>query len=235
MEIVSNSELVNADFKARVVLDTNRLPWTLSPQPGVERRLLDRVGGEVARATSIVRYVPNASFPSHLHALGEEYLVLDGVFSDEHGDYPAGTYVRNPPGSRHAPFTVPGCTIMVKLRQMLGADGDRVVVETKFQTPQPGTHAGHQIIALYRHADGDEMVTFETLAAGTQLPRVPCAGGEEIFVLSGGIGDELGNYGPGTWIRNPDGHKRGLNCRGGATLWCKRGHLTEARLGASNV
>src|SRR5262245_19081476 len=111
-------ELVNADFSQRVVLATGELPWIASPQLGVERRPLDRVGGEVARATSLVRYAPDSIFPAHEHALGEEYLVLDGVFSDEHGDYPVGTYVRNPPGSRHSPRTAPGCIILVKLRQM---------------------------------------------------------------------------------------------------------------------
>ena len=107
------TELVNADFAGRVVVQTNDLPWLPSPQAGVDRRLLDRVGGEVARATSLVRYAPASRFPAHAHALGEEFLVLDGVFSDEHGDYPKGTYVRNPPGSRHTPHTGPGCTIFV--------------------------------------------------------------------------------------------------------------------------
>ena len=111
-------ELINADFTQRVVIRTAGLPWLPSPQAGVERRMLDRVGGEVARATSLVRYAAQSSFPAHVHALGEEFLVLDGVFGDEHGDYPAGTYVRNPPGSRHAPRTAPGCVILVKLRQM---------------------------------------------------------------------------------------------------------------------
>src|SRR6185437_12868661 len=100
----------------RIATDT--LPWIPSPTAGIERRLLDRIGGEVARATSLVRYAPNSSFPAHEHALGEEFFVLSGVFSDEHGDYGEGTYVRNPPRSHHTPRTLPGCTILVKLRQM---------------------------------------------------------------------------------------------------------------------
>lgn len=77
---------------------------------------------EVARATSIVRYAPESRFAEHIHELGEEFLVLEGMFSDEHGDYGAGTYVRNPPGSSHSPYTVDGCTIFVKLRQFDPAD-----------------------------------------------------------------------------------------------------------------
>ena len=108
---------LNADFGARVVIDTRVAPWIASPEPGVERKLLDRVGGEVARATSIVRYGPGSAFASHEHTLGEEFLVLAGTFADEGGEYPTGTYVRNPPGSRHRPFSTSGCELFVKLRQ----------------------------------------------------------------------------------------------------------------------
>src|SRR4029079_9756769 len=121
-------ELVNADFTRRVVIATGAMPWIPSPQAGIERRLLDRIGGEVARATSLVRYEPTSAFPAHEHALGEEFFVLSGVFSDEHGDYGEGTYVRNPPRSRHAPRTVPGCTILVKLRLMKPTETRRVLI-----------------------------------------------------------------------------------------------------------
>ncbi len=137
-----SNELVNADFKQRVVLATDTMPWIPSPQAGVERRLLDRIGGEVARATSLVRYTPASAFPAHGHALGEEFFVLDGVFSDEHGDYPAGTYVRNPPGSHHTPRTAPGCIIFVKLRQMKPTEEQRVVIDTTAAAWQPGEASG---------------------------------------------------------------------------------------------
>ena len=104
--------------------------WIHSPEQGVDRIMLDRIGDEVARATSIVRYAPDSSFARHEHALGEEFLVLDGVFSDEHGDYPTGTYVRNPPGSGHTPYSKDGCVILVKLRQFDPTDLQPVVVNT---------------------------------------------------------------------------------------------------------
>ena len=115
---------------ARVVVD--ELRWTNSPVGGVRRRMLERDGGEVAAATSIVSYAPGSRFPEHVHQLGEEFLVLSGVFSDEHGDYGRGTYVRNPWGSRHAPFSTSGCEIFVKLRQ-LDSSSERLVV-------MPGTN-----------------------------------------------------------------------------------------------
>src|SRR5579863_6966296 len=232
-------ERVNADFSQRVVLATNELPWVPSPQPGVERRLLDRIGGEVARATSLVRYAAQSVFPRHAHALGEEFLVLDGVFSDEQGDYPAGTYVRNPPGSRHSPRTGPGCTILVKLRQMTATQCGRVVVVTSHATWEPGDIAGHARLRLYESAEAPapartmrERVTMERLLPGSALPVADLPGGEEIFVLSGELSDESGSYADGCWIRNPPGYRRSLRSGPGATFWSKRGHLSKAASGA---
>jgi len=108
---------LNADFSRRVLIHSEDIPWRASPMPGVDRRMLDRIGNEVARATSIVRYAPGSRFSAHTHTGGEEFIVLDGVFQDEHGDYPAGTYVRNPPTTSHTPGAEQGCTIFVKLWQ----------------------------------------------------------------------------------------------------------------------
>jgi len=105
---------LNADFRQRVLVHAAELPWVASPVTGVERRMLDRIGEEVARATSLVRYAPGSRFSRHVHGGGEEFLVLEGVFQDEHGDYPAGSYVRNPPHSAHTPASAGGCVIFVK-------------------------------------------------------------------------------------------------------------------------
>ena len=216
---------VNADFSERVVIATNGMPWIPSPQPGVDRRMLDRIGDEVARATSLVRYAPASVFAPHAHGLGEEFLVLDGVFSDEHGDYPAGTYVRNPPGSQHSPRTEPGCVIFVKLRQMSPKERERVVINTQKAEWGRGDVEGHQRLDLYTNREDGEHVTIERLAAGASLPATDCRGGEEIFVLSGSLDDERGEYPAGTWIRNPDGYRRRLKSASGAAFWAKRGHL----------
>ena len=108
-------EHIFADLTEAAFADTEAMAWLTSPSPGVERKPLDRDGGEVARATSVVRYAAGSRFSPHRHERGEEFLVLDGVFADEHGRYPAGSYVRNPPGSAHAPFSDEGCTILVKV------------------------------------------------------------------------------------------------------------------------
>lgn len=220
-----SNELVNADFSRRVVIATDEMPWIPSPQAGVERRLLDRIGGEVARATSLVRYAPASAFPAHEHALGEEFFVLSGVFSDEHGDYPTGTYVRNPPQSRHTPRTAPGCTILVKLRQMTLSEQTRIVIDSTTARWEQADTAGLKTLPLYLAPDAGEKVVLERLEAGTNHSEVDCPDGEEIFILSGDLRDEYGTYGAGTWIRNPAGFRRSLGSKGGATYWVKRGHL----------
>ena len=94
---------LTADFTKRAVVHGAKLDWKASPMPGVERRMLDRIGDEVARATSIVPYAPESQFSPHVLGGGEKFFVLEGVFQDEHGDFPAGCYVRNPPKSQHTP------------------------------------------------------------------------------------------------------------------------------------
>src|SRR6188472_105149 len=121
---------LNADFSRRVAVHAARLAWVASPMAGVDRRMLDRIGDEVARATSIVRYAPTSQFSRHVHGGGEEFLVLDGVFQDEHGDFPAGSYVRNPPTSRHTPGSSSGCILFVKLWQFDPADRKEIKLKT---------------------------------------------------------------------------------------------------------
>lgn len=151
--------------------------------------------------------------------------MLTGVFSDEHGDFPAGSYVRNPPGTRHAPHTGPGCTIFVKLRQMLPTDDHAVVIATNTGSWQPGLTAGHEVLPLHADAVTGEQVAIERMAAGVRLPVASCDAGEEILVLDGELGDEHGSYPAATWIRNPPGFARRLASTAGARYWVKRGHL----------
>jgi hypothetical protein len=105
--------------------------------PGRRATHADRVGDEVARATSIVRYAVGSAFSPHTHGGGEEFLVLEGVFQDEHGDYPVGSYVRNPPQSRHTPRSDPGCVLFVKLHQFDPNDRQHVRLDTGRVAPLP--------------------------------------------------------------------------------------------------
>ena len=214
---------INADFNERVVVDTTAAPWVPSPEPGVERKMLDRVGTEVARATSLVRYAPGSSFRTHTHGLGEEFLVLTGTFSDEHGDYPAGTYVRNPPGSQHAPRSEAGCEIFVKLRQFDPADSVRVVVPAPASRWLPGLVPGLTVLPL--HEFGTEHVALVRWRPGTRFNTHTHAGGEEILVLEGVFSDERGDYPAGTWLRSPHMSRHTPYSEIGCLIWVKTGHL----------
>ena len=226
-----NDTRINANFSERVVIDTNAMPWVASPMGGVERRMLDRIGGEVARATTIVRFAPGSAFSPHDHALGEEFLVLDGVFQDEHGDFGPGSYIRNPPGSRHTPATEPGCTIFVKLRQMRD-DGLEPLLhtDTMHGAWTSGGRPGYERQTLYAPDDGREFVALERLLPGTSVDERALNGGEEILVLDGLLIQSGERHPAGTWIRNPPGASLGLETGPdlGCTFWVKRGHLPPA-------
>jgi anti-sigma factor ChrR (cupin superfamily) len=218
---------LHADLRQRAVVDTHALTWRPSPMAGVERRLLDRQGGEVARATSIVRYAPGSRFEQHSHGGGEEILVLEGTFSDEKGDYQAGTYLRNPVGSQHAPFSAQGCTLLVKLHQMHPSDGQRQVVDTLHASWLPGRVRGLEVLPL--HTYGSEHVALVRWAPGTCFQTHGHPGGEEILVLRGVFQDEAGRYPTGSWLRNPPGSVHRPWSEAGCTIWVKTGHLPSTQ------
>ena len=219
--------LLNADFSQRVVIRPGDYRWTASPATGVERMMLDRIGDEVARATTIVRFAPNSRFDAHTHGGGEEYLVLEGVFSDEHGDYPAGTYVRNPIGTRHRPHIGPeGATIFVKLHQFDAGDTAQVCIDTRSAEFAPGKAPG--LTELRLHDVPTERVRLVRFAPGTRLDMDGPGGPEEILVLEGTLEDENGAYPAGTWLRSPTGSGQHIRSDDGCLLYIKTGHLPPA-------
>ncbi|ROU01238.1 cupin domain-containing protein [Histidinibacterium lentulum] len=203
---------INADFTARTLVRFADAPWTPSPSPGVERKMLDRIGGEVARATSLVRFAPGSAFAPHTHGGGEEYLVLEGTFQDESGDYPAGSYVRNPPTSRHTPAAAEGATIFVKLHQF--DPSDRTPVHERTDE------------ARLLFANAEEEVRIRILTPHEEL-RLDASGGAEIFLLDGAVTEAGDTLAPWDWLRLPPGSTP-LIAAGphGAKLWTKTGHLS---------
>lgn len=217
---------LNADFSKSVIIDTNAMDWEPSPMTGVHRRKLDRIGDEVARATSLVKYDANSYFSPHTHEGGEEFLVLEGVFSDEHGDYPAGTYVRNPIGSSHTPHSANGCVIFVKLHQFAKDDGTQFSLDTKSAVFQQGAVEGLSTLPL--HSFHSESCTLQRLDAGTELPAHIQKGGEEILVLEGILSDEFGHYSAGTWLRHPHLTEHHRFSGDGCLIYMKTGHLSAS-------
>ncbi len=218
---------INADFEHAVALHTGEIAWQASPMAGVERRMLDRVGKEVARATSIVRYAPDSQFSSHVHSGGEEFIVLSGVFQDEHGDYPAGHYIRNPPTSSHVPRSKSGCIIFVKLWQFDPFDRQHVNVDMN-NVKMKNDPLHPQIQSALLHEDAREIVATQIWPADLDIAMLP-VGGAEILVLDGSIlfnGDVLTQH---DWIRIPiDAPIIARAGSEGACIWMKTGHLRFA-------
>lgn len=214
---------LHADLDKRVVVNSEALTWQASPAPLVQRRLLERVGGEVARATSIVRYAPGARFNTHQHALGEEIFVLDGTLSDEAGSYGPGTYLKNPPGSDHAPFSEDGCTLFVKLRHLDPGDHERVVVNTRQAPWFQGLVPGLTVLPLSEF--GTQHTAMVRWAPGTYFNPHRHYGGEEIFVVEGVFSDEHGRYPQGSWLRSPHLSAHQPFSVEGCLILVKTGHL----------
>jgi anti-sigma factor ChrR (cupin superfamily) len=199
-------EAINGDLAARVAVDTAGMAWTASPSRTVWRKRVHRVGPqEAGQVTSVVRYEAGAEFPAHDHPDGEEILVLEGVFSDEHGDWPAGTYLLNPEGFRHAPFSREGCVLLVKLRQFPGHDRRHVAIQTDSIAWRPTTIPGVDVKPLYAQAGHPDTARLERWAPGAALGERVYPGGVEIFVLDGEFGDADGRYARWAWLRLPAG------------------------------
>lgn len=211
--------LINSDLMTPVFVNASQLDWIASPTAGVDRKMLYREGSEVARATSIVRYAPNSSFPRHVHGGGEEILVLEGTFQDEQGDFPAGSYFRNPPGTAHTPASDEGCTILVRLWQFREGDHDQVARDPDFSAPS-SLRTGTQSTRLL-FDDTKERVTIESWAQGKPI-FVPNERGLEFFLLNGEIETpeaHLAKYG---WGRLPAGQAlHAIAGPKGARLWIK--------------
>jgi anti-sigma factor ChrR (cupin superfamily) len=214
--------MLNMQLDETVVINTNEQEWQASPMPGVWRKPLAREAAEHGHTTSIVRYDPGSSFSAHKHPLGEEILVLEGVFSDEHGHYPTGTYLRSPPGSSHAPYSDEGCVLLVKLDQCDAEETESVCIETDKVAWLEG-EGKFQIKPL--HDFDHESVALIKCPANTKFSPHQHFGGEEVYVLSGVMMDEYGSYPAGTWIRSPHNSEHCPYVEVETVIWIKTGHL----------
>jgi anti-sigma factor ChrR (cupin superfamily) len=221
--------LINVTFTEPAVVTPDQYRWVSSPQPGVERVMLDRMGAESGRATSIVRYAPGSNFPAHAHPGGEEILVLSGAFRDGRGHYPAGWYLRNPPGSAHQPSSPHGATLLVKLWQMKAIEQTDVRIDTRDPANWRSV-MGQAVCPLFD--DGVEQVRIVKLLPGDELVRAP-VGGAEFLVLEGSLQWNGYRREAGSWLRLPPGRDAAARAgEDGATVYLKTGHLDERVGGA---
>jgi anti-sigma factor ChrR (cupin superfamily) len=214
--------LVNPDFSRRAAVTADQHRWVPSLQLGVERVMLDRLGGERARATSLVRYAPRSIFPEHAHPGGEEILVLSGTFSDGSGHHGPGSYLRNPPGSAHQPSSPDGALIFVKLWQIPADDTHTVRIDTTGSAAWR-LEGAHQVCVLHR--TDHEQVSLLRVLPGRVL-RLEEWGGAELLVIEGQLVDGATVLGPLGWLRLPPDEASELRAGdSGATFYLKTGHL----------
>jgi anti-sigma factor ChrR (cupin superfamily) len=229
---MGNVHAINGDLAARVAVDTAGMEWSPSPSGTVWRKRVHLVGPvESGQVTSVVRYGPRSTFHEHAHPDGEEILVLDGVFSDEHGDWPAGTYLLNPEGFRHSPFSREGCVLFVKLRQFPGRARAHVVLRTADAAWQPTQRAGVATQPLYSQPGFADSMRLERWAPGAQIGRVEYADGAELFVLEGSFADEGGTFAQGAWLRLPRGAVHSPSTAEACTVYIKEGGFAYLRAG----
>ena len=214
---------INTDLSLFARVDTEAQRWQDSPSNTVWRKPLFRSGGEFGPVTSVVRYAAGGRFRNHTHPEGEEILVLSGVFSDEHGDYPKGTYLLNPDGSQHAPFSDPGCTLFVRLRQYPGADRPQICVPSGAMDWEASGVDGVSIKPLYRQDSYPQAMSLIRLQAGVVLPAAVIAGPSEVFVLQGELlGLDATALGPGAWVRLPQGQQAEPHTASGCEFYLRR-------------
>ena len=223
-------DTINGNLLVRAVADTNRMEWTRSPSGSVWRKRVHLVGPpESGQVTAVVRYDPKSTFPAHDHPEGEEILVLEGVFSDEYGDWPAGTYLLNPEGFRHSPFSKPGCVLLVKLRQFPGRDRRHVAVDTHTLPWQPASLPGVEQKLLYQQAGYSDEMRLERWKPETSPGVISYQQGAELFVLDGEFVDDAGAYSSGCWLRLPVGSEHRPRSAGGCTMYVKTSGLPYLR------
>ena len=217
--------MLNQNFNEKVVMHSSRLDTISSPCSGVKRTLLERSeDSEYAISTTLVEFEAGSFFDEHIHDSGEELFVLEGTFSDESGDYAAGTYIRNPHNTKHKPFSKEGCKLFVKLRQFNKMDNKKIIINTTNEAWLPGLVDGLSVMPL--HNFEHENTALVKWKPNTRFTPHQHFGGEEIFVIQGTFYDEYGSYPKYTWLRSPHlSQHTPYTLDDGALIFVKTGHL----------
>lgn len=217
---------IHADLSQIAIVDSNALPWVPSSVWRVwSGEFWSTVAARLPVSPLSFGTRPGGAFPSHLHSRGAETYVLQGESSDEHGDYSRGAYIRSPRGPRHASFSIDGCLLLVKLRQIEDPAEPRTVVDSEFKSWRNTEVAGIDEKLLYRSAAGTERVALQHWVPGTKISGADGLRGWEILILQGTLQDERQSYAEGWWLRFPGKSAPALHSRTGCQIWTKSGHL----------
>lgn len=201
---MTDDQEVNADLTRHVIVHTADMAWEETGHPGIRQKRLERLNDPVkGRETLLMRLDPDTALPTMETPARMEIYVVEGAYTDEHGDHPAGTYIQYPPGFSHSPSSKAGCVLFVKRRN--GRGGEHLVIDTNRDEWQPWGHRGGKMIRFYKDDGGFEAAHIGDMRPNAQIPEHDHPGGEEIFIFGGAMADEFGVCKPGTWVRFPVG------------------------------
>ncbi|MBN3908794.1 MAG: cupin domain-containing protein [Nostoc sp. NMS1] len=221
---------INENLSVRVAVLSTSLPWYDTEFTGIWYICFES-DNEVQDhpVTMLSRFDPGGFFELHGHPGGEEILVLQGNFVDETGIYLPGTYILNPEGFIHHPYSDEGCLTFVKLRQH-GGKNRQQVRKNIYELPwQSGIIPQIEVKPLYQQIDFPEKVWIERWQPGTALFNVVESEVKEIFVIEGTWSDELGNYPASSWLRYPPGYSYSPSSAKGCMVYVKTYPLDTTR------
>ena len=218
---------INADFSRFSVAHIDSMKWVQSPAAGVWRKRVYMDGPvEGGKVTSLVRYDAGARFPEHGHPGGEEILVLEGIFSDQHGHFGKGWHLLNPSDSRHESYSENGCLVLVKLRQYSGKD--TIHQDTGNLDWKHGETNGVSSKLLYENRVPEMSIRLVRIEKTVAAPFQAFSGGQEIYVVDGSFEDEFGVHRSGSWLRYPPDGGHRLTSQSGCMLYIHTGGLAIA-------
>lgn len=216
----------NADFSQRVVIHPSDKQWGETQMSGVRFQLLEACCLPYPRRTLVLDCKPGSVINKHDSQMEVEFFVLDGEIADENGNYPKGTYVRNPNGSSHAHSKL-GCRLFVKLSQIHEEDQGQRVINTKRESKWlPGPVEGTEIYPLHMW-DCESVFLIRWLSEASFKPTLN-PDGEEIYVVHGQLNDKQGTYPKGSWIRNPPVSWQSWEADNGTIVYYKHGHFPDS-------
>jgi hypothetical protein len=237
---------LNSDKTKRQLVKTSDIEWVGASQAGgVYRKMIERRGGEVARATTVVKFDPDQSFPRHTHAGGEEFVVLDGVWRDDYGSFGKYSYIRNYIGSGHTPSIGPeGCIILVKLRQMSVMSNDEpehrnwpdLDPESVWNQGKPYSNGLAKQTKLPLFSNELEQTAVHVWAKNSTIELEVPPRGIEIFVVDGTFSSDMGAHDKWSWCRLPNDSQSSVvfkvqTCEDDVYIWTKEGHLESDEVG----
>ncbi len=204
----------NADFRQRVAISTDALPWVA--RGGFSERLLELAPD---RFTALFQLPAGATVPLAPDGYFD-LLILDGALRDLHGRHPARTFIRDRAGTV---LTSEAATVLIKQRFHGRPPPQRTDTTRSPFRPSYDGYVGVEFADLIRDDTG--AVVLMRLVPDASIPTHRHDLGEEFFVLAGSLTDERGTYSAGDWVRQPPLSEHSITSEQGALTFIFAHHL----------